>query len=177
MGAGRRSGLGQRLAVAQRRSNRGGRTGAGAQPHSLDHLGDPGLSHARGQFGIGASDLQRGQPPCAPLRRTAYPCQNQPEARADRTAPPLPRRPPATRPRRVAGSTNCRNAQWRRPARSPVARLQPAVFASAFVNGKAHPVPLAVSNRGERLDQRTDRNRNVRRAPVDGDYGFVSCVQ
>jgi hypothetical protein len=60
---------------------------------------------------------------------------------------------------------------------TPVAGFQPAVSASTFVNGEAHLVPLAVCNRGEWFDQRTDRNRNVRRAPVDCDYGLVSCVQ
>jgi hypothetical protein len=60
---------------------------------------------------------------------------------------------------------------------APVAGFQPAVFARALVSGEAHAVPLAVSNRGKRFDQRTDRNRRVCRTPVDRDHGFVSCVQ
>jgi hypothetical protein len=56
-------------------------------------------------------------------------------------------------------------------------RFQPAAVAGALVNGKAHAVPLAVSNRGKWFDQRTDRNCNVRRAPIDRDYRFASCIQ
>jgi len=50
-------------------------------------------------------------------------------------------------------------------------------FASTLVNGKAHAVPLAVSNRSKWLTKRTDRNGHVWRAPVDRDHGFASCVQ
>jgi hypothetical protein len=60
---------------------------------------------------------------------------------------------------------------------TPVARFQPALSAITRVNGKSHAVPLAVRNRGERFDQRTDRNRNLRHTPLDRDHGLPVRVE
>lgn len=58
-----------------------------------------------------------------------------------------------------------------------VAGFEPAIFASALVYGKAHPVPLTIGDRSEWFYERADRDRNIRCAPFARDHRCASGVQ